>query len=79
LWQVGRTRNILAMDFNVIMLDRGEHRGMVLRHVLLVSPKTGRAGMFVWLLDRQEADTYVLADAQMQFLAAGWTLGPSEK
>jgi len=66
--QVARTRTMVVLDADAIVLRNSQHRPMVIRHVILVAPQTGQLTAFVWLLGRDGTDRYTLADNAIQML-----------
>jgi len=66
--QVVRTRTMDVLDANAIVLRNNQHRPMVIRHVIVVSPQTGQLTAFVWLLSRDAQDGYALAENVVQML-----------
>ena len=66
--QVARTSTMLVLDAKVFVLRNQKHRSMVLRHVILASPTTGKVSTFVWLLGSDGASGYALADKGLQKL-----------
>lgn len=70
--QVARTANMLVFDLNAFVLRDQKHRPMVIRHVILASPKTGKVSTFVWLLGPDGRDGYALADKGLQKLPPGF-------
>jgi len=66
--QVARTRTMLVFDANAILRRDNQHTYMVIRHVFLVAPLTGHLTAFVWLLGRDGADRYTVAENAIQVL-----------
>jgi hypothetical protein len=66
--QVARTSTMLVFDANAFILRNQKHRSMVMRHVILASPTTGKISTFVWLLGSDGASGYALADKGLQKL-----------
>jgi hypothetical protein len=66
--QVARTSTMLVFDLNAFMLRNQKHRSMIIRHVILVSPTTGKVSTFVWLLGSDGGSGYALADKGLQKL-----------
>lgn len=64
LRQVLRTKTMLILDGNAVMLRNNEHVKMVVRHALVVEPSTGRLYSLVWLLDKN----YQAAEGVVQLL-----------
>jgi hypothetical protein len=58
LRQVVRTPTMIVFDNDAIVLDNQQHRKMVLRHALVVSPKTGALNTMIWLVEPGPRDTY---------------------
>jgi hypothetical protein len=69
--QVARTRTMLIFDAHAYVLYNGKHSRMVIRHVVLVSPTTGRLATFVWLLGSNGKKGYALAETTLQLLPQG--------
>ncbi len=69
--QVAKSRSMLIFDLDAIMLRREEHRWMVMRHAVFVSPERGLMGTLVWLLDRNDKGEYLLMDPAVQQLPPG--------
>lgn len=72
--QIARTERLVMFDVKANMLNQNVHRMMTLRHLIWVSPNTGKLGMLVWLLDDGDEDDgdYKLAEEQMQLLPPGY-------
>jgi len=68
LRQVARTRTLTIFDAQATMLAGNEHRKMVIRHAILVSPETGQLAALVWLLSKDQAGAYAPAEQAMQLL-----------
>ena len=66
--QVARTSTMIVFDANMFVRRDQKHRAMVLRHVILASPDTGRVSTFVWLLGPDAGGGYALADKGLQKL-----------
>ena len=66
--QVARTPTMMVFDANVYVRRDQKHRAMVLRHVILASPGTGRVSTFVWLLGPDGGDGYAFAEKGLQKL-----------
>ena len=66
--QVARTPTMIVIDANAFVLRKQEHRAMVLRHVILVAPTTGKVSTFVWLLALDGKGGHALADKGLQKL-----------
>lgn len=66
--QVARTPTMMVFDAKAFVLRNQRHRSMILRHVVLVSPRTGQISTFVWLLGSDGASGYALADKGLQKL-----------
>jgi hypothetical protein len=66
--QVARTSTMLVFDANAFVLRKQKHQSMVIRHVILASPTTGKLSTFVWLLDPEGPDGYALAEKGLQKL-----------
>lgn len=74
--QVARTPTMVVFDAPAIVLRGNEHRDMVHRHAVVVSPEDGKLASFVWLLDvaagaRGAAPTYQLAEPSIELLPEG--------
>jgi hypothetical protein len=54
--QVARNSSSMIIDVPTLMLHRGDHREMIVRYLIRVSPSTGRVCTAVWLLDRGKSD-----------------------
>jgi hypothetical protein len=59
--QVARSGTLLIFDAHGIVWREGEHREMILRHVIWVDRRTGRLGTAVWLLGEKGPGRYVAA------------------
>ncbi len=72
--QIARTERLIMFDAQANMAVGDEHEMMVLRHLVWVSPNTGKLGILVWLLeeDKDNAKKYALAEPQMQLLPPGY-------
>lgn len=66
--QVARTRTMLVFDAHAYVRYDGKHSRMVIRHVVLVAPKTGRLTTFVWLLGSDGKGGYARAETTLQLL-----------
>ena len=66
--QVARTSTMMVFDANAIVLRNRRHSAMILRHVLVVSPRTGALATFVWLLGSDGGNGYALAEPGLQLL-----------
>ncbi len=66
--QVARTSTMLVLDANTFIRRNDKHRSMVIRHVILVEPATGKVSTFVWLLGSDGGSGYALADKGLQKL-----------
>ena len=66
--QVARTLTMLVFDANAFVLRNQKHQPMVIRHVILASPTTGKVSTFVWLLGSDGRGGYALADKGLQKL-----------
>jgi hypothetical protein len=69
--QVARTRTMLVFDAHAYVLYNGKHSRMIIRHVVLVSPKAGRLTTFVWLLGSNGKKGYAIAEPSLQLLPEG--------
>ena len=69
--QVARTATMLVFDAKLFVLRAGKHQPMVIRHVVLASPTTGKISTFVWLLGPNSVQGYVLAEKGLQKLPPG--------
>jgi hypothetical protein len=63
--QVARYKTSMVFDIPTIMLHNGDHRKMIVRYLVWVSPSNGRVGTAAWLLDDQpgSANYRVVEDA----------------
>jgi hypothetical protein len=68
---VGRTATMLVFDSPEVVLRGQQHRNMVVRQAVLVSPSDGKLTSHVWLLDPQAGGKYTLADNLIQQLQPG--------
>jgi hypothetical protein len=66
--QVARTQTMSVFDADAVILRGDKHTRMVIRHVIAVMPETGRLSTFAWLLTRESADRYSLAEDVVQVL-----------
>ncbi|SIN72799.1 hypothetical protein SAMN05444166_0474 [Singulisphaera sp. GP187] len=66
--QVARTRTMLVFDAHAYVRYDGKHCRMVIRHVILVAPQTGRLTTFVWLLGSNGKGGYARAETTLQLL-----------
>jgi hypothetical protein len=66
--QVARTDNMLVFDGQSVLRRGDEHRKMVIRHISLVSPETGRLWDCVLLLSKDRPDRYEAAEDAIQLL-----------
>lgn len=69
--QVARFATMTVFDAKAVVQYQGEHTDMVMRHVVWVSPSTGKLGTLVWLL-KHDGDRYALAEKTMQLLPQGF-------
>jgi len=69
--QVARTATMLVFDARVFVLRGGKHQSMVIRHVVLTVPTTGKVSTFVWLLGQDGDRRYFLAEKGLQKLPTG--------
>jgi hypothetical protein len=65
--QVVRTDTMMIFDAKCVMLYKGEHESMIMRHAVLVDPRTGQLYTFIWLL----TNNYEAAEPAMQALPNG--------
>lgn len=71
LRQVARTANLSVFDATKAVMRRGDdHVHMVMRHAVVVDPKSGAAYTFVWLLSK-EREGYALAEKELQLIPEG--------
>ena len=74
--QIARTPQLIVFDAEANMLVQGEHQERILRHLIWVSPKTGKLGYLVWLLRDGdtfgETEDYALDSLTMKLLPAGY-------
>lgn len=70
--QIARTDGMILFDALANMLVGGTHQQRVVRHLLWVSPDSGRIGFLVWMLNDTGSDRYQLASPTMQLLPAGF-------
>ncbi|WP_406693786.1 hypothetical protein V5E97_22385 [Singulisphaera sp. Ch08] len=68
--QVARTRTMLIFDAHAYVLYDEKHSRMVIRHAILVDPKSGRLSTFVWLLGADGKGGYARAETTLQLLPA---------
>lgn len=66
--QVASTRTMVVFDAHAYVLYNQKHSRMVIRHVVLVAPETGRLTTFVWLLGSNGKGGYALAEKALQLL-----------
>jgi hypothetical protein len=66
--QVLRTRTMLVFDAQGFVLYNKKHARMVMRHVILVSPRDGKLSAFVWLMGADSRGGYALAERVLQLL-----------
>jgi hypothetical protein len=66
--QVLRTRTMLVFDAQGFVLYNKKHARMVMRHVILVSPRDGKVTTFVWLMGADSRGGYALAERALQLL-----------
>jgi hypothetical protein len=66
--QVARTPTMLVFDVSTTVLYHQEHSRMVIRHVILVSPRDGTLSTLVWLLGSDGHGGYALAERNLQML-----------
>lgn len=66
--QVAKSDSMVICDYGELVLFRGEHRWMVVRHGVLVSPANGRIVSLAWLLDISEDGRYSVAEDSFQLL-----------
>jgi len=67
LLQVCRTSTMSIFDAQAVMRQKDDHVKMVIRHVILVDPNSGRLDTLVWLLTRD----YQAAEETIQALPNG--------
>ncbi len=65
--QVVRTDTMMIFDGKCVMLYNGEHENMIMRHAVLVDPRSGQLYTFIWLLTKG----YDAAEPAMQALPNG--------
>jgi hypothetical protein len=65
--QIARHPAISIFDAKAIVLHDGEHRDMVVRHMVWVNPQSGTLGTLVWQL-AENAKGYRMAQSVMQVL-----------
>ena len=68
--QVARSPTSMIIDAPTIMLIQCDHREMICRYAIFVSPKTGAIGTTAWLLDDPGAQhgDYVVVEDVFQYL-----------
>lgn len=66
--QVARTKTMMIFDARAYVRYNGKHSRMILRHVILVAPHTGRLTTFVWLLGSNGKGGYAVAESTLQLL-----------
>lgn len=71
--QVARNKTSIVFDAPAIMLRNGEHREMVVRYFIWVSPNNGQLGTVVWLLDDDPSsgatpEKFAIAEDTIQYL-----------
>ncbi|AGA28844.1 hypothetical protein [Singulisphaera acidiphila] len=66
--QVARTKTMLVFDAHAYVRYDNKHCRMIIRHVVLVAPKTGRLTTFVWLLGSDGKGGYARAETTLQLL-----------
>lgn len=66
--QVVRTKTMMVFDAHAYVRYTGKHCRMVIRHAILVAPKTGRLTTFVWLLGADGKGGYARAESTLQLL-----------
>lgn len=71
--QVARTNRLIVFDAEANMLVGDKHEKRMIRHLLWVSPKSGRLGFLVWQLnpkanDSDGAEPYDIDSPEMQLL-----------
>ena len=71
LRQVVRTPTMVIFDNDAIMLDNQRHRKMVLRHAVVVAPKTGKLETLIWLVEPGPQDTYKMSRSYIWVLPRG--------
>jgi hypothetical protein len=64
---VAQNRTSMVIDAPSVMLWNGEHLKMLARYFVWVSPKSGKVGTVVWLLEKK-ADEYSFAQMQVNYL-----------
>jgi hypothetical protein len=66
--QVLRTPNMVVFDAQGFVLYNKKHAKMVMRHVILASPRDGKLSTFVWLMGADGRGGYALAERALQLL-----------
>ncbi|MBN2474494.1 MAG: pyruvate kinase [Pirellulales bacterium] len=54
--QVARDATSIMVDVPTLMLHRGQHRTLIVRYLICVSPDSGQVDTFVWLLAEGESE-----------------------
>jgi hypothetical protein len=65
--QVARTETMIVFDAKSIVLKDGAHQDFIIRHAVLVDPRSGKLSTFCWLM-KDEGDDYVMAEDELQLL-----------
>ena len=68
--QMARSSTSMVIDAPTIMLHQGNHREMICRYAIWVSPTSGQIGTTAWLLDRAEnqRQDYIVVEDVFQYL-----------
>lgn len=70
--QVARTGQLIVFDAKANILVGSKHGERFVRHFVWVSPKTGKLGFLVWLLNDQGREDYTVVARDMQWLPSGF-------
>ncbi len=66
--QVAKSDSMVVCEYGALVLYRGEHRWMIVRHGMVVSPASGRLASVAWLLDILSDGRCVTAENCFQLL-----------
>ena len=68
---VAQSKTITVFDAKAVMLRDGAHKSMTIRHVVWISPRSGRINMALWLMDEANPGQFQVADQEMQVFGEG--------
>jgi hypothetical protein len=66
--QVAKSDSMAVCEYGALVLYRDEHRWMIVRHAVVISPSSGRLATVAWLLDILSDGRCVAAEDSFQLL-----------